>query len=144
MSDELKQFEKLLADQPLRQAPASWREEILGAAEKAVIVRSSPPQASRSLLWHLRSLLWPHPVAWTGLAAVWIFILAAHFSMRDEAAASALAEKTLPPSPEMVAELKQQTQFLAELMGTSDVPAADRQKIFVPKPRSESAGILSL
>ncbi len=54
-----------------------------------------------------------------------------------------MAKKVSPPSPEVVAELEQQHRLLAELMGTSDTPAADRQKIFVPKPRSECVGILT-
>jgi hypothetical protein len=146
MSDELKQFEGLLKVQPLREVPAEWRNEILSAAEKAQTVRSKPLQVRRSLFaffgYQLRSLLWPHPVAWGGLAAVWIFILAAHVSMRDEA--PAIAKKTLPLSPEVVAELKQQKQLLAELMGTGDSSAADRQKTFAPKPRSERVEFLTL
>jgi hypothetical protein len=144
MSDELKQFEKRVKDQPLRRVPAEWRSEILSAAEKAQAVRRQP-LAGRSLLSlfgdNLRSLLWPHPVAWGGLAAVWIFILAANVSMSDRA--PAMADKTLPLSPEAIAELKQQKQLLAELMGTSDTSAADKQKIFVPKPRSERVEIFS-
>jgi hypothetical protein len=145
MSDELKQFEKLLESQPLRHVPSDWRKEILLAAEKAQTVQSKQPLAGHSLFalfgYHLRSLLWPHPVAWSGLAAIWVLIFAAHFSMLDEV--PAVAEKTLPPSPEAVAELKQQKQLLAELMGTSDASAVDRPKIFVPKPRSENTEILA-
>jgi hypothetical protein len=141
MSDELKQFEKLLEGQPLRQIPAEWRKEILSAADETQAVHRRQSISIRSLPSLLRSLLWPHPVAWGGLAAVWLLILAANFSMRDEA--PAVARKTLPPSPEAVAELKQQKQLLAELMGTSDTPAADRPKIFVPKPRSENTEILA-
>jgi hypothetical protein len=145
MSDELKQFERLLEGQPLRQAPAEWRKEILSAADAAQAVRNRQPLAGRSLLSHfgyqIRSLLWPHPVAWGGLAAVWVFILAAHVSMNDKA--PPMAEKTSPLSPEAVAELKQQTELLAELMGTSDTSAADRQKPFVPKPRSERVEIFT-
>jgi hypothetical protein len=54
-----------------------------------------------------------------------------------------MAKKTLPPSPEVVAELQQQHQLLAELLGANDVPAADRPKVFVPKPRSERVEILA-
>jgi len=144
MSDEFKQFEKRVKDQPLRHVPAEWRDEILSTVDKTQTARSRQPQAGRSFLslfgFQLRSILWPHPVAWGGLAAVWIFIGAAHFSMRDQA--PALAEKTSPLSPEAVAELKQQKQLLAELIGASDTSsAADKQKTFVPKPRSERVEI---
>jgi hypothetical protein len=143
MSDELKQFEKRVKDQPLRQVPAGWRKEILAAVENAQSVCSRQPVAGRSLLsifgYQLRSLLWPHPVAWGGLAVVWIFILAANVSMSDKT--PAMADKTSPLSPETVAELKQQKQLLAEMMGTSDTSTADKQKTFVPKPRSERVEI---
>jgi hypothetical protein len=143
MSDELKQFEKRMKDQPLRQVPVEWRSDILSAAAAAQTVRSGPRQAGRSWFslfgYQIRSLLWPHPVAWAGLAAVWIFILAAHVSMSDKA--PAMADKTSPLSQEAVAELKQENQLLAELMGTSDTSAADKQKTFVPKPRSERVEI---
>jgi hypothetical protein len=145
MSDELEQFEKLLESQSLRQAPAEWRSEILSAASQARTAQKIQPAAGRSFLsilnHRLASLLWPHPVAWAGLAAVWIFVLAAHFAMSDDA--PAIAEKTLPPSPEVVAELNQQKQLLAELMGTSDAREADQQKTFVPKPRSEATEMMT-
>jgi hypothetical protein len=145
MSDELKQFERLLESQPLRQAPAEWREEILAAASQARTTHKTQPAAGRSFLsilnQRLASLLWPHPVAWAGLAAVWIFLFAAHFSMSDET--PAIAGKTSPPSPDIIAELNQQKQLLAELMGTSDAREADQQKTFVPKPRSEATEMMT-
>jgi hypothetical protein len=145
MSDELEQFEKLLESQSLRQVPAEWRNEILAATAQAQSVHNLQPVTGRSFLsmlnHRLASLLWPHPVAWAGLAAVWILLLAAHFSMSDDA--PAIAEKTLPPSPEVVAELNQQKQLLAELMGASDAREADQQKTFVPKPRSEATEMMT-
>jgi hypothetical protein len=139
MSDELEQFERRLKNQPLHQPPAEWRLEILSAA------REAQPAANSSFLSPLHqrlvSLLWPHPVAWGGLAAVWILIVAAHVSLRDPV--PVMAEKTPAPSPEAVAELQQQQHLLAELLGTYDVPAADRPKIFAPKPRSENLEMLS-
>ena len=94
-----------------------------------------------TFLPRLSSWLWPHPVAWGGLGAVWILIFAVHFSIRDDD--PALAKKVVPQSQEVVAQLKQQQRLLAELLGPSDLPDADRPKIFVPKPRSESTEILS-
>lgn len=83
----------------------------------------------------LRDLLWPHPKAWAGLAVVWILILAVDFSVRDQTPMT--AEKSLPPSPEVVAELKQQQRMLAELIGARDAGDADRSKPLAPWPRSE-------
>ncbi|HTR40387.1 MAG TPA: hypothetical protein VMH87_02065 [Pseudomonadales bacterium] len=142
MSDELKQFEKLLESHPLRPVPAEWRKEILAAAEKAQPAHGRQPIPVRSLPGLLRSLFWPHPVAWGGLAAIWIFIFAAHLSMRDEM--PVMAEKVLPPSPQVVMELKQQQHLYAELIGVNDSSDTDRPKPFIPKPRSERANIVSV
>jgi hypothetical protein len=142
MSDELKKFEKLLEGQPLGQVPKEWRKEILSAAAEVQAVHRRQPISIRSLPSLLRSLLWPRPVAWAGLATVWIFILGVNLSLRDHTLA--MAKKVSPPSPEAVAELQQQHRLLAELMETSDTFAADRQKIFVPKPRSERIEILTV
>jgi hypothetical protein len=60
--------------------------------------------------------------------------------MRDNS--PRIAEKSAPPSPEVMVELKKQQLLFAELMGPRETPDADRQKIFAPKPRSEWAEIL--
>ena len=145
MSDETKQFERLLKGQPMRQIPAEWRNEILSAASQVQPVRNLRPVSERSFLsalnHRLASLLWPHPVAWGGLAAIWIFIFALNFSNRDRV--SVMAEKASPPSPEVFAELRQQQRLYVELMGVKDSADVDRQKVFVPGPRSERVGILT-
>jgi hypothetical protein len=142
MNDETEQFERHLSRQPIRQVPPEWREEILSAAYAAqASCRSSPAQYHgwfAALKQRLTTLLWPHPKAWAGMAAVWVLILAADFSMRDPATGVA-EEKYAPPSPEVIVELKKQQQMLAELVGTYEPLDAVRQKIFSPKPRSECA-----
>ena len=92
------------------------------------------------LLSFLRDLLWPHPKAWAGLAAVWVLILAVDFSVRDRTPMA--AEKSPPPSPEVIAELKQQQRMLAELIGARDSSDADRSKSLPTSPRSECEQIL--
>ena len=87
----------------------------------------------------LSNLLWPHPKAWAGLAAVWILIFAVDFSMRDKT--PVVAEKSAPPSPEVIVELKQQQRMLAELIGSSQARDAEPPK-FLPQPRSERVEIL--
>jgi hypothetical protein len=133
----------------LRQVPAEWREEILSAANKVGTARrvvhgrlgeASLPNWLSTLNSQLSTILWPHPQAWAGLAAVWILILAVDFSVRDKS--PVMAEKFAPPSPEVVAELKQQQRMLAELIGPRETHDADRTKPFVPQPRSERAEIL--
>jgi hypothetical protein len=132
MSDELEQFAQRLGRQPLKPVPPAWRAEILGAARAG-----QPPRRSRlaNVRHHLAALLWPHPVAWAGLATVWIFILALNVSTRE--ATPMVAKQFERPSPEMIGELKKQQRMFAELVGSAEVPDADRPKVLPPKPRSE-------
>ena len=129
MNDDLEQ--KLRRQSP-RQIPAAWREEILSAATDASVSRHSSPATCN---W-LSALLWPHPRAWAGLAAVWIFIFALNFATRDDAPL-AKAKSAVPPSPEVLMVLKQQRQLRAELVGSLEPRDADRAKTFLPRPRSE-------
>jgi|SRR5208282_3922193 len=144
-------FEQKLQRQPLRQIPGEWREEILVAAD--VNRRNRPVReftfaatTFRRLLstlnHQLSTLLWPHPKAWAGLAAIWILIFAVDFSLRDKT--PVMAEKSAPPSPEVIVELRQQQRMLAELIGPRDEHDADRSKSFVPQPRSERAEIVAV
>jgi hypothetical protein len=138
------EFEQKLSRQPLRRIPGEWRADIVSAACGAQASCHPSPVNRRSLLSAINSqlstLLWPHPKAWAGLAAVWILILAVNFSLRD--ASPRVAEKYLPPSPEVIVELKKQQLLFAELVGSAQPPDADRQKLFAPKPRSQRVEIL--
>ena len=109
-------FEQKLQRQPLKKVPGEWRAEILAAASRRVDRDPSPGHAPLLLSTfnhQLSTFLWPHPKAWAGLAAVWIFIFAVNFSMRDTS--PVMAEKSAPPSPEVIVELKKQQRMLAEL-----------------------------
>ena len=131
-------FEQKLQRQPLKGIPAEWRGEILAATtgrESRVESREQEGRWPSTLVSRLSSLLWPHPAAWAGLAAIWILILAVNFSMRDPSPVR--AEKSSPPSPEVIVELRQQQRLLAELIGPRDASDADRSKSFVQQPRSE-------
>jgi len=131
-------FEQKLQRQSLRQIPAEWREEILSAAKHTP--RPAPRASVLSTFNHqLSTILWPHPKAWAGLAAVWILIFCMDFSMRDKS--PLVAEKAAPPSPEVIVELKQQQRMLVELIGASQVRDAEPTR-FLPLPRSERAEIL--
>src|ERR1035437_3253068 len=137
-------FESRLQRQPLRQMPPAWRAEILAAAREA----QAPVHASRithrswlSTFNHqLSTLFWPHPKAWAGLAAVWVCIFAVNFSIRDTS--PRLAEKSAPPSPEVMVALRKQQLLFAELVGPRETQDADRPRIFTPKPRGGRAEIL--
>jgi hypothetical protein len=135
-------FEQRLQRQPPRQVPAEWREEILAAA----VTSRHPSRATRlaflsSLNSQLSTILWPHPVAWAGLAAVWIFIFTLDLSTRDNT--PMVAGNFSPPSAEVIVEVRQQQRLLAELIGPRDAREADRSKSVAPRPRSEFAGHLA-
>ncbi len=130
-------FEQRLQRQPLRPVPTEWREEILAEAGRGSRVegRAQNWVRSPSLVSRLSTILWPHPVAWAGLAAVWIFIFTVDFSVNDRA--PSVAEGYSPPPTEVMVELRQQQRLLAELMGPRETRDADRQKNSLPRPRSE-------
>jgi hypothetical protein len=133
--DEMETFEQRLRRQPVKPLPADWRAEILRAAKPS----PSRPEANwlSTLNQKLSTLLWPHPKAWAGLAAVWVFIFILNAASRDTSSAPVMAEKASPPSPEVVAELKKQQQLFAELIGSAEPLDADRRKHLPPGPRSE-------
>jgi hypothetical protein len=134
----MNEFEQKISQQSLKQIPAEWRAEILANAESAVVrcaTFASRPSLLSTFNRQLSTFFWPHPKAWAGLAAIWIFIFAVNFSMRDKS--PQVVEKIAPPSPEMLVELKKQQRLFAELIGANDLREADRQKLFLPRPRSE-------
>jgi hypothetical protein len=137
-------FESRLQRQPLRQVPPAWRGEILAAARDAEAVghaaRSTQHPWLSTISHQLSTLLWPHPKAWAGLAAVWICIFAVNFFMRDST--PMMAKQSAPQSPEVIVELKKQQRMFAELVGSYETPDAERRNIFPPKPRSGRAEIL--
>ena len=137
-------FEKRLERQPLRQMPGEWRQEILSAARQASIPQHAPRtrhhvSPARSLLstlhYQLSTILWPHPTAWVGLAAVWLVILGINLTTRD--ASTVLAKHAAPVSPQVIMAFQEQERLLAELIGPSEVPVTERPKPIVPRPRSE-------
>lgn len=129
-------FEKRLQRQPLREIPPEWREKILQGAET--------PRHSSSVIRHsflstlnskLSTVLWPHPKAWAGLAALWLVIAVVHFASSDSTVQ--VAKKAEPPSPETLVILQQQQRLLAELVGPAAPRDADRPKPNTMQPRSE-------
>jgi hypothetical protein len=135
-------FEKHLQRQPLWQVPSEWRDGVLSAARQAT--RPQPvPRIARDGLWavfstlnsQLSTLLWPHPAAWAGLAAVWVVILGLSFTTRD--AALHVARRGSSPSPQVFMAFQEQQRLLTELIGPREIPAAERPKAAPPRPRSE-------
>jgi hypothetical protein len=141
MNDEMENFEQRLKRQSLRQIPGEWRAEILANCRGSNVEgRAQERFRPSTLVSRLSTVFWPHPKAWAGLAAVWIFIFAVNFSVRDKT--PQVAEKVSPPSPEAVAELRQEKLLYAELIGASDAREAEPPK-FSPRPRTERTEILT-
>lgn len=81
-----------------------------------------------------RELILPSRAVWVGLAAVWLLILAANFSMRDHSQPN-LAKSF--PSTEMIVAFRQQQQLLSELIGPDNPPVAEAKKSYLPRPASK-------
>jgi len=145
VNNSQKQFEDRVSGQPLRAVPAEWRGEILAAARAArteagvakVMVRESwLAVVQRQLV----ALLWTHPKAWAGLAAVWVGIIALNIATQE--GSPRVAAKSATPSPQMVAELRKQQRMFAELVRGYETTEADRPKAVAPRPRSERVEVL--
>ena len=128
MNDQEK-FEQQLRKQPFRSVPAEWRSQMLSAAagehstERGGIGRSSVSRSERSYLDILRGLLWPHPVAWGALAAIWLLIAGVNFSVRDEGFAGAACSTAQVEPQQLRALLAEQKRLLAESMSDAPLPA---------------------
>lgn len=139
-------FENSLTRRPVKRMPAGWRAEILAAARGAEPALRARRTASLdffpALNERLAALFWPHPRAWAGLAALWVMIAALHWAISDRS--GALPVEAVRPSPGLAAELRQQHQFYAELVGLNDTSEADRPRVLSPKPRSERLEVLAV
>ena len=140
MNEEIEQFEQRLSRQTVQEIPGEWRADILSAARAAQAVPTSSRPAHRGSFFstfnhQLSALLWPHPKAWAGLAAVWVGIIALNLATQDRS--PRIAEISAPPSPAVMVELKKQQRLFAELVGNYETVDADRPRVFSPRPRSE-------
>lgn len=123
--------------QPSQTAQRRWAGAVQAASGPGLVRRPTPAMAFRDW-WH--DVIWPCRRIWTGMAAVWVVILAANVSLHEQSPAIAKSG----PSTEMIMALKDQQRILAELLPDhSTPPDADRQKIFSPKPRTECVETLT-
>lgn len=132
-------FEQRLRNQPIKTVPPAWRSEILSAATairdtSLSEIGTQPARVNKPLAW-LYALLWPHPGAWAGLAALWLLILGLNSMVREPA--GSVVQQVIPQSPQMREQLRQQEELFAELIGPRENPAADRPRPSAPGPHSE-------
>jgi len=107
-----------------------------GAAPRPSLLAPRPSGWLSTINSQVSALLWPHPKAWAGLAALWVVILAVNFATR-EIAPTIEARRAAPLSPDTLRLLKQQGQLLAELSSQSQPREADRPKAMPPRPRTD-------
>jgi len=98
------EFEAKLRQQPRREIPAKWREEILGPLRRDETDKPAP--------WW-RQWLWPHPAAWGALAAVWVAIFALAYAGRPEQPIASARSS----APDMLQAFEERTRLMAELSG---------------------------
>jgi hypothetical protein len=138
------EFEKQLKQQPLRRAPEPWRAEILAAAKSAAA--PDKPSGDSVSIWEsvagwFSAVAGLRPKTLAALAAAWMVIVALHLATRDEAGAGAQTlAKNSTAAQEVIAEVREQRLFYAQLMGESSAREAEPPKKFLNRPRSERRG----
>ena len=86
-------------------------------------------------------LIWPCRRIWSGLAAVWVLLFIVNFSQHD--GSQTVAAKS-SPTIEMMTTFRDQERLLNELLADRSLPAeAERPRIYLPKPRTERAVVLT-
>jgi hypothetical protein len=132
-------FEKHLSQQQIRHLPPDWKREILATAAQArqqearVCGKAAPSAGTRLRAW-VHDLLWPSPVAWGGVAGIWIVLLAVGKAPEPDFASHASAAALSPQDIQLV---RQQNQWVREQLAFDD---AQRESRRVPdvdvRPRS--------
>ena len=127
-------LEKRMAQQPLRQVPIEWREEILASAQKAADGGRSRPATARS--WW-RELLWPSPWAWAGAATVWVIGFMLNSFASGGGDEMAFASSVRPPA--VISEMAQSERLslMKSLFESPPAVEAGPPTKLQPKRRSE-------
>ncbi len=126
----LDDFEARLRRQPLRPVPPAWREAILDSSQPSTI----NPQPSTC--W--RDWLWPSPVAWAGLAATWVVILALNHAAGPQMSAGGPRFAGSINSYVLLTRLAEEPQFDLFSETPTAPPAAERPRRAIPGPRSDA------
>jgi hypothetical protein len=111
------------------------------ASTNAAHERRSQTAATTVLqtLWH--ELIFPCRRIWAGLTAVWILIFIVNFSQRD---GSQTMKAKSAPTAEMMMTFRDQQNLLNELLADRSPPMdAERPRIFLPRPRTETTELLT-
>jgi len=112
--------------EPDQNTHARWAKDFQAATEP---IHPSRFEFIISFLDWCRDMIWPCRRIWTGLAAVWMVILAVDFSARDATQS--------PAKPEMLRALLESEGFLAESTSPHESRVATPLKPSLSPPRSE-------
>ncbi|MGA9778671.1 MAG: hypothetical protein WBS33_10415 [Verrucomicrobiia bacterium] len=104
----------------------------IASADKAKPIRAFKPEVILRECW--QQLIWPSRRIWVGLAAVWVLLLVANVSMRDN---SQITVAKTSPTPEMILSFRQQEKILTELIGPNETRVSRPPKPSLPRPSSE-------
>ena len=128
----MKDFERKLEQQPMREIPTGWRREILAAAERnqraASVPAVSEDQAALMAGWRL--LLGRLPLAWSALAALWLVLLGANLMLPG----TGDGVVTQLSSPTRLANLAALELLTSESDVTGDASASIPESAPSPKP----------
>jgi hypothetical protein len=126
--------------QPTQAARNRWAKAVQAAGGPEPVRRPTPAVAFCE--WW-QAVIWSSRRVWAGLAVVWVLILMGNLSLRDHS--QVIAAKSPPPSQEMIMALKDRQNILAELLADHfGLHDADRQKFFLPKPRTERVIVFTM
>jgi len=123
-----------------RHRPAEAKLDVIRKEVVAAVGDGRAPKPSADMnqpvgvVIFLRDLFRWKPQAWAAFAGIWILIFALKLSTRD--GAQVVAQKS-SVSQEVIAELREQRLFFAELIGTRDARDAEPPKSNTTRPRSE-------
>lgn len=124
----------------LRDIPDSWRGEILGRALAVVHTGEKPaldPGLERAFWRRLKQAFWPHPIAWSALAAAWCLVFALQAAGGDPQPIAG-APQPVAYSKDLIKRLQEQRMFLVELSGPADPETQVVPQAPPPRPRSQS------
>jgi hypothetical protein len=91
----------------------------------------SPLKNAWRIAW--RELLWPNRYAWTGMAALWVAMLAINAQFAGQRTSGTSARASSPQ--EMIQAWQEQNRVLAELIEPASVARAQTPEL--PRPRSQ-------
>lgn len=107
----------------------------LDAIRRDVLGASDEPASRNS--WSWRDFLWPLRWHLAGMSAIWVVIIFMHTGPGYAPRMMASVPPVKRASPQVVlASLRENRRQISEMVG-NPTPDADKQKHFLPKPRTE-------